>query len=144
MFDEALYSELKSTSFYKRYVIYCVIGASAFFIIGAVIAAIAVLLYAESGSLPALILLAPALVCFAVPLGFIVTAGRKPYICSKGILISKEDGRAQIKCGEITVKNAVSFEKFLNNSSLGNYSQGDEVVLISFTKKNARPMFYKA
>ncbi len=144
MFDEALYSELRRTSFYKRYVLYCVIGASAFFIIGAVTAALAFIFYTGDYGRAALILLIPSLICFAVPAGFAATARKKPYICAKGTLLSKSGGRAQIQAGAVKVNNAVSFEKFLNNASLDNYSAGDEVVLVSFTKKHARPMFYKA
>ncbi len=143
MFDDVLYSKFRSTDFHRRYVIYCVIGASAFFVIGVIITVIAALGCAEKSNPLAPLAFIPAALCFAVPLGFIVSARKKPYICAKGTIVSIKGNKAIVKAGDITVKNAVSFEKFLDNAPLKNYSAGDEVVLVSFTKRSARPMFYR-
>ena len=143
MFDKAVYSAFRATAHFRKYVIYCVIGCTGFAVTGFAIATIGLLGIAGGSMLYALLFI-PAAVCLAVPVGFIVNSRRKPYVCSRGTVIAINGGRAEIKAGDITLRNAVSFEKFLKNASLDSYSPGEEVIVISFAKKDRRPMFYKA
>jgi len=143
MFDEAVYSAFRASAHYRKYVAYCVIGCAGFTVIGLAFTAIGVLGILSGSALYALLFI-PAAVCLAVPVGFIAFSRRKPYVCARGTVTAINGGRAEIKAGEITLKNAVSFEKFLKNASLDSYSPGEEVIVISSAKNDRRPMFYKA
>ncbi len=143
MFEEDVYSAFRASACFKKYVAYCVIGCAGFTVIGLAFAAFGILGTAGGSALYALLFI-PAAVCLAVPVGFIISSRRKPYVCAKGTVAAINGGRAEIKAGEITLRNAVSFEKFLKNASLDSYSPGEEVIVISFAKNDRRPMFYKA
>ena len=147
MFNEALYEEFRKTPAHKRYVIHCVIGAAACAGIGIALIALGFVLgdLFENNLMIALTvaLFAAGAVCIMVPVGFIMSARHKPFLCEKGEITAVSKNRAEIRVKDLTVKKAVSYERFLRNTPMSNYSAGDEVVVISHDKKLTRPMFYK-
>lgn len=142
VFNEKIYAEFKSTAFYKRFIVHCALGGAATGIIGAAVIAFAFI--GGDTFVPDFVFVCFGIICLLVPVSFIISAFIKPRVCETGTVKSIKKNRAVIEVGGKEIKNSISFEHFLKNAPLGDYSAGDRVIVVSGTEKGGRPMFYRA
>lgn len=141
MFSDEAYKKLCSSPLYKKFILYCIIGASCFALVGILFI---LTLYITRNfnifvrALP--VITGIALLC--VPAGFIFNGLHKPFLCTYGTLTSKKGNFAEIEVDDKAVRGT-SFEHFLKNVSLTDYSVGDTVLIYASDKKMGRPLFFK-
>ncbi len=140
VFNDKAYAELKASLFLKRFRIHCALGGIAFFLGGI---ALCVLGFVYVPKIPGCILILIGACCLLVPAGFLFSAHKKPYLCDYGTIKEKKDKSAVITVNNEQIKGT-SFERFLFNRSLKDYKEGDQVIIYSAGKSNARPLFFHA
>lgn len=140
MFDSEIYAYLKKSYYFKRFWIYCFIGAGAVFVIGATIIFLASI-KTEGYRLVAADCAGAAFML--LPIAFITKLRIKPSICTVGKIVSKRGTQALIQIGDKKIR-ATSFEHFLRNKSLKEYSVGEEVLIYCLSNILITPLFYSS
>ena len=137
MFSEEMFAKLKESGFYRKFATYCFLGGLSFFVMGA---ALIVLGFLMKQTVASCILIVCGAAFLAVPGGFLFRASKKPYLCSAGVIESKEKGRAVIDVDGTKV-SGTSFERFLKCAPLDAYGVGDEVIVYAADKRMTRALF---
>ncbi len=140
MFSEKAYAKLKNSREYHGFSRNCYIGFLCTYLIAAMLAAFAVVMF-----FPAL---NPLITAGVIAAGFIICIAfithslkKKPQVCTYG-KIEKIQGRYALVNVDGEIFKGSSFENFLGNKSLDNYKVGDTVLIYSSVKKHGRPLFY--